>query len=50
MLLRAIKCVSQSFDGEGIRCLLDECLTPTSNAMQYALEHGIDSRKGMKVF
>jgi hypothetical protein len=48
--LRATRCVIQSYDGEGLRDLLSECLILTYNAIAYAQEHGIDNRKGMKGF
>jgi putative transposase len=48
--LRATKSVSLSIDGEGLRGLLGECLTLIYNAVNYAQEHGIDNRKGMKEF
>ncbi len=48
--MRATKCVTQSFDGEGVNKLLSECLTLTHNAIQYAKEHRIDNRRGMKGF
>ena len=48
--MRAVKCVTQPYVGEGLRDLLSECLTLTYNAIAYAQEHGIDSRKGMKGF
>ena len=43
----ATKCVVQSYTG-GLDGLLAECLTNTYNAINYAKEHGIDNRKGMK--
>ncbi len=48
--MRATKCVIQSFDGDGVRDLLSECLTLTYNGIAYGQEHGIDNRKGMKGF
>ncbi len=48
--MRATKSVSLSIDGEELRGLLGECLTLTYNAVNYAQEHGIDNRKGMKEF
>lgn len=48
--MRATKCVSQPFDGEGLRDLLAECLVLTYNAIAYAQDHGIENRKGMKGF
>jgi len=48
--LLATKCVAQPYGGEGLRDLLSECLTLTYNAIDYAREHRIDSRKGMKGF
>jgi len=47
--LLATKCVTQSYSG-GLDDLLAECLTNTYNAIQYAEEHGIVNRKGMKGF
>ena len=46
----ATKCVAQSYDGDGLRELLDESLTVTYNAIACAEENGIESRKGMKGF
>jgi len=48
--LQATKCVTQSFNGKGVRELLGECLTLTYNAVRYAEEHGIENRRGMKGF
>ncbi|MDA4137496.1 MAG: transposase [Thaumarchaeota archaeon] len=48
--MRATKCVSQPFDGEGLRNMLSECLVLTYNAIAYAQEHAICNRKGMKGF
>ncbi len=45
-----MKCVSQSLGGEGVGKLLSDCLTLTYNAIEYANEHGIDNRRGMKGF
>ena len=48
--LRATKCVTQSYAGDGLHDLLAECLTSTYNAINYGWENGIDNRKGMKGF
>jgi len=47
--LLATKCVTQSYPG-GLDDLLAECLSYTYNAINYAQEHGIDNRRGMKRF
>jgi putative transposase len=47
--LLATKCVIQSYPA-GLDGLLAECLTNTYNAINYAEEHGIDNRRGMKGF
>jgi len=48
--LRATKCVTQSHSSGQLGNLLAECLDTTYNAVQYAEEHGIESRRGMKGF
>ncbi|HYR04785.1 MAG TPA: hypothetical protein VEO75_05285, partial [Nitrososphaerales archaeon] len=47
--MQATKCVTQTYSG-GLDDLLAECLTNTYNAINYAEEHGIDNRRGMKGF
>jgi putative transposase len=48
--LRATKCVTQAHSSEQLGSLLAECLKLTYNAINYAKEHGIDNRRGMKGF
>ncbi|MDA4118499.1 MAG: transposase [Thaumarchaeota archaeon] len=48
--MRATKCVTQSHSSELLANLLAECLSMTCSAINYAKEHGIDNRRGMKRF
>jgi hypothetical protein len=48
--LLAIRCVAQSYEGDGLHDLLGECLTATYNAVRHGQDNGIDNRKRMKGF
>ncbi len=48
--MRATKSVTQSYSSLQLGDLLSECLTLTYNAIQYAEENKIESRRGMKGF
>jgi putative transposase len=48
--VRATKCVTQSYEGDGLRELLAECLTITYSGINYGQEYDIDNRKAMKGF
>jgi putative transposase len=48
--LRATKCVTQSHSSGRLVDLLSECLIVTHNAIKYAKENEIESRRGMKGF
>lgn len=48
--LLATKSVTESFRSDSVGRLLQDCLTPTYNAIHHAEENGITNRKGMKGF
>jgi IS605 OrfB family transposase len=48
--LLATKCVTHSYESNGLRDLLGGCLAITYNAINYGQENGIDNRKRMKAF